>query len=345
MTAPVLTIDLAAIAANWTALDAMTAVETAAVVKADAYGCGAGPVARLLASRGVRRFFVALAEEGVALRAALGPGPQIAILSGHMAGDGDAIRDADLTPCLNSADQVLRHLMALPGHPFAIQLDSGMNRLGLEPADWAGLRQTAMPAPAFVMSHLACADDPAHPMNARQLQAFRAMTDGLDVPRSLAATGGLLLGPDYHFDFTRPGIGLHGAAPFHAGRPAVTLALPVIQWREVAMGETVGYSATWQAPRRSHIATVAAGYADGLHRVMGPKTALWAGDIPCPIVGRISMDLITVDVTDLAEIPDSLTILNTHQRADDLAANAGTIGYEILTSLGARYARRYEGLS
>ncbi len=345
MTAPVLTIDLSAIAANWRALDAMTGCETAAVVKADAYGCGAGPVARMLAIRGVRRFFVALAEEGVRLRMALGPGPQIAVLSGHMEGDADRLRDADLTPCLNSVDQVLRHLMALPGHGFAIQLDTGMNRLGLPAYDWSGLRQVAFPAPAFVMSHLACADDPAHPMNARQLRAFRDMTDGMAVPRSLAATGGLLLGPDYHFDFTRPGIGLHGADPYRAGRPAVTLALPVIQTREISAGDTVGYSATWTAPRLSRITTVAAGYADGLHRVMGPKTALYAGDTPCPIVGRVSMDLITVDVTDLPEVPPALEILNAHQRADDLAVNAGTIGYEILTSLGARYARNYTGVT
>lgn len=343
MTAPILTIDLAAIAANWRALDAMTACETASVVKADAYGSGAAPVARMLASRGVDRFFVALAEEGVALRATLGPGPQIAVLSGHMAGDTDRLRDAGLTPCLNSLDQVLRHLEALPGHPFAVQLDTGMNRLGLEPVEWAHLRQIALPRPAFVMSHLACADDPGHLMNARQLRAFRDMTDGMDVPRSLAATGGLLLGRDYHFDFTRPGIGLHGGDPYRDGLPAVTLALPVIQTRAVATGETVGYAASWTAQRPSLIATVAAGYADGLHRCMGPKTSLWADAMPCPIVGRVSMDLITVDVTDLPEVPPALTILNAQQRADDLAANAGTIGYEILAALGARYSRQYTG--
>ena len=343
MTSATLTIDLNAITANWAALDGMTGCETAAVVKADAYGCGAGPVARALAAKGVARFFVALAEEGVALRAALGPGPMIAVLSGHMAGDADRIRDAGLTPCLNSLDQVLRHLEALPAHPFALQLDTGMNRLGLEPEDWAGLRQIVMPEPAFVMSHLACADEPGHPMNARQLKTFREMTDGIDAPRSLAATGGILLGPDYHFDFTRPGIGLHGADPFRQGRPSVRLDLPVIQTRDVVPGETVGYSNTWEAARPSRIATVAAGYADGLHRAMSGKVSHWAGDTPCPIVGRISMDLITVDVTGLPDVPPALSILNGHQRADDLAALAGTIGYEVLTSLGARLSRRYVG--
>ena len=343
MTAPVLTVDLSAMAANWAALDAMTNCETAAVVKADAYGCGAGPVARALALKGARRFFVALAEEGVALRAALGEGPEINVLGGHMEGDGRRIASASLTPVLNSLDQVLRHLEALPDHPFAIQLATGMNRLGLEPADWAGLRQIEMPKPRFVMSHLACADDPGHVMNARQLKVFKEMTAGVDVPRSLSATGGILLGRDYHFDFTRPGIGLHGADPFTEGQAAVQLALPVIQVRDVAVGETVGYSNTWTAKRPSRIATVAAGYADGLHRAMGAKTLLFAGERACPVVGRISMDLITVDVTDLAEVPPALDILNRHQRADHLAANAGTIGYEILTSLGARYERRYEG--
>ncbi len=343
MTSPCLTLDLSKIAANWAALDALTACETAAVVKADAYGGGASTVARHLQGIGVTRFFVALATEGVALRQALGEGAEINILSGHMAGDASCLASARLTPVLNSLDQVLRHLEALPTAPFALQLDTGMNRLGLEPSDWAGLRQIKMGSPTFVMSHLACADDPSHAMNAKQLNTFKEMTDGLGLTRSLAATGGILLGPEYHFDFTRPGIGLYGCAPFSAGQVVHHLTLPIIQTRDVAVGETVGYSNTWTAERPSRIATVAAGYADGLHRAMGAKTQLWANEIPCPIVGRISMDLIGVDVTDLADVPDSLEILNQHQTADVLAANAGTIGYEILTSLGARYTRVYEG--
>ncbi|MGR3503717.1 alanine racemase [Pseudaestuariivita sp.] len=337
-------ISLDAIAANWQALDRLSGphVETGACVKADGYGLGAAAVATRLAQAGVRRFFVAVAEEGVALRKALGHGPEINVFSGHMDGDTEALRDAQLTPLLNSIDQMLRHVEALPGHAFGIQLDSGMNRLGMEPAEWAALREIAeAEKPTLVMSHLACADEPEHPMNAQQLQVFLEMTQGLGCPRSLAATGGTLLGPALHFDVTRPGIGLYGGLPFEAARPVVQLDLPVIQVRSVAPGETVGYGNTFTATRDTQVATVAAGYADGLIRAASGNCALWAHDVPCPIVGRISMDLITVDVTDVADMPTHLTILGAHQGVDTFATAAGTIGYEVLTSLGARYDRHY----
>jgi alanine racemase len=343
MTAATLTIDLDAIAANWRALDAKTACETAAVVKADGYGCGADRVARRLAREGARRFFVAVAEEGAALRQALGPGPEINVFSGHMPGDTDMIHDLALTPMINSLDQMLRHLEALPGHPFGIQLDTGMNRLGMEPAEWAALRDIAtQQGLTLVMSHLACADEPDHPMNAQQLRVFNEVTAGLDVPRSLAATGGILLGPEYHFDVTRPGVGLYGGLPFADAQPAVHVSVPVIQVRDVEPGETVGYGNTWQAQTPARIATIAAGYADGIIRAMGPKTSVWVGDTACPIVGRISMDLIGVDVTALDGDPDAVELLGHHNSVDMLADAAGTIGYEILTSLGARYRRRYQ---
>ena len=212
-----LTIDLDAIAANWRALDRLSAsgVQTAAVVKADAYGLGAARVVRALAQVGARRFFVALAEEGAAVRQALGPGPQINILSGHMAGDTEMLHDLDLTPMLNSLEQITRHLEALPGHPFGVQLDTGMNRLGVELAEWQAVAPILLEAdPVMLMSHLACADEPDHPMNLRQLEMFHEMTDGTGLPRSFAATGGILLGPQYHFDLTRAGIGLYGGRPF-----------------------------------------------------------------------------------------------------------------------------------
>ncbi|MFW5641299.1 MAG: alanine racemase [Roseicyclus sp.] len=339
-----LQIDLEAVAANWCALDAMTACETAAVVKADGYGLGAGRVARRLAREGARCFFVAVAEEGLALRSALGPGPEIRVFSGHMAGDTAALAEARLTPMLNSAEQFARHRESLPGAPYGIQLDSGMNRLGMEPAEWAALRAEAEAGPlSLVMSHLACADDPGHPTNAAQLKAFRGMTDGVAAPRSLAATGGILLGRDYHFDLTRPGIGLYGGLPFAAARPVVSLSLPVIQVRDVAPGETVGYGCSFTATRPMRLATVSAGYADGLIRAMSGKAVLWAGDTPCPLAGRVSMDLLTVDVTDVGEVPDALHILGAKQGVDALAEAAGTIGYEILTALGPRYRRQDAG--
>ena len=344
MATATLYIDLDAIAANWRSLDRLTGteVQTAAVVKADAYGLGAARVARALAKAGARRFFVASAEEGAVVRQTLGPGPQIAVLSGHMAGDTEMIHDLDLTPMLNSLDQITRHLEGLPNQTFGVQLDTGMNRLGVEMAEWRAVAPILIKAgPALLMSHLACADSLDDPMNAGQLAAFHAMTDGTDLPRSLAATGGILLGPDYHFDLTRPGVGLYGGLPYDAARAVVRLALPVIQTREVATGETVGYGGAWTATRPSVIATVAAGYADGLPRTLSNRARLWDGSTPCPLVGRVSMDLITVDVTDLSEVPRSLDILGLEQRVDDLADVAGTIGYEVLTSLGPRYQRRY----
>lgn len=339
-----LTIDLDAIAANWRALDRASAsgVQTAGVVKADAYGLGAARVARTLARAGARRFFVAAAEEGAAVRQALGPGPQICILSGHMAGDTEMIQDLDLTPMLNSLDQVTRHLEALPGHAFGVQLDTGMNRLGMEEAEWEAVAPFVLDAgPELLMSHLACADEPDHALNEAQLAQFHAMTDGTGVPRSLAATGGILLGPRYHFDLTRPGVGLYGGLPYEGAARVVSLSLPVIQTREVAPGEAVGYSCGFVAEVPSVIATVQAGYADGLMRSLSNRAVLWDGDTPCPLVGRVSMDLLTVDITHLAEMPRHLDILGPRQTVDDLAGQAGTIGYEILTHLGHRYGRRY----
>jgi alanine racemase len=339
-----LTIDLDAIAANWRALDKASAsgVQTAAVVKADAYGLGAKRVSQALARAGARRFFVAAAEEGEVVRQALGPGPQICVLSGHMAGDTDMIGDLDLTPMLNSLDQVTRHLESLPGHAFGVQLNTGMNRLGMDDLEWEAVAPYVLEAgPELLISHLACADEPDHPLNEAQLQRFHAMTDGTGVPRSFAATGGILLGPRYHFDLTRPGIGLYGGLPYEAALPVATLSLPLIQTREIAAGEPVGYGCSWVAERPSVIATLAAGYADGLMRSLSNTAVLWDAETPVPLVGRVSMDLITADITHLPEIPRYLDILGPHQSVDDLAASAKTIGYEILTHLGSRYSRRY----
>ncbi len=346
MPAPRLTIDLEAIATNWRALDRASAagVQTAAVVKADAYGLGAAQVARARAAAGARRFFVAYANEGATLRSALGPGPQICLLCGHMDGDGDVIAQADLTPMLNSVEQVTRHLEALPAHPFGVQLDTGMNRLGMDEAEWEAAAPYVLEAgPEMLISHLACGDDPDHPMNEVQLARFHAMTDGTGLPRSLSATAGILLGPRYHFDLTRPGIGLYGGAPYEAALPVVRLSLPVVQVRSVAPGETVGYAAAWQAEAPAMIATVLGGYADGILRSLSNRAVLFAGDVPCPVVGRVSMDALTVDVSHLPETPAWLDLLCAYQGIDDLAAGAGTIAYEILTRLSARLDRHYAG--
>ena len=339
-----LTIDLTALRANWRALDRKTNCDTGAVVKASGYGLGSDRVAQALAQEGARRFFVAIAEEGAELRRTLGPTPEIFVFGGHMAGDATLIGQARLTPVLNSLDQMLRHVESLPGHPFGIQLDTGMNRLGMEPGEWSALRDIALAQhPQLLMSHLACADEPDHAMNARQLNAFHEMTDGIDAPRSLSATGGVLLGPDYHFDLTRPGIGVYGGMPFAEAAPVVTLDIPVIQTRDVLPHETVGYGNTWTARAPTRVATISGGYADGILRAQGPKGWLWAGDTRCKILGRVSMDLIGVDVTDLTEVPESLQLLGPHQGVDVVAEAAGTIGYEVLTALGSRYSRHYIG--
>jgi alanine racemase len=310
-----LTVDLDAVAANWRALDALSGAgtETAAAVKADAYGLGVARVGPALRAAGARSFFVAIAEEGAELRTVLGPEPAIYVLSGLMHGDAGLCRAAGLVPCLNSPEQIEAHRRLLPGHPCALQIDTGMNRLGIEPGDLARL----VPAlgdlrPVLALSHLACADEPGHPMNAAQRDAFRDVCALLPpMRRSLAATGGILLGPDYHLDLTRPGVGLYGGLPFAAARPVVTLSLPVVQVRDLAAGETVGYGADWTAEAPARIATVAAGYGDGLKRALARGgVRLFAGGTPCPVVGRVSMDLITVDVTHLATVPDRLEILN-----------------------------------
>lgn len=345
MAQAILTIDLGAIARNWRALAKLSGrAEAGAVVKADSYGLGVPRVAPALAAAGARRFFVAEASEGVAVRKAIGDGPEIYVFAGHMAGDADMIAGAGLIPLLNSAEQVARHRSALPGQAFGIQFDTGMNRLGIEEADWRALSSDILAeGPRLLMSHLACADEPGHAMNETQLAAFRRMSDGLGLPRSLAATGGILLGPEYHFDITRPGIGLYGGAPFGQAEQVVRLSLPVIQIRNIPAGETVGYGNTWTAAAPSRIATLGAGYADGLIRAMAGKAQVWHGDILCPVVGRVSMDSMGVDVSHLPEAPETLDMICPAQGVDALAAMAGTIGYEILTSLGNRYRRDYIG--
>ncbi|WGH78390.1 alanine racemase [Jannaschia ovalis] len=337
-------IDLEAIAANWRALDGRSAAscETGACVKADAYGLGVAQVAPRLFKAGCRAFFVATAQEGLELRRVLGPEPRIYVFYGHMVGDTATIERADLVPMLCSIEQIARQLEALPKKPFGLQLDTGMNRLGLKMADWAAVAELALRArPVLIMSHLASADDPDSDQSAAQLKRFHEMTDGVSVPRSLAATGGTLLGSPYHFDMTRPGIGLYGGLPYAAAEPVVSLDLPVITCFDVPAGEPVGYNATWTAKSDTRIATVAGGYADGLHRALSPGVEVMAGPVPCPVVGRVSMDLLTVDIGHLDRDPETLRVLDPHRGVDHLAEAAGSIGYEMLTSLGARYRRSY----
>lgn len=337
-----LTVDLGAVVRNWRALDALSepACETAAVVKADGYGCGAGVVGQALARAGARTFFVAVPREGAVLRDAIGPGPAIYILGGYGRDEADLYRTHDLRAVLNSADQARWWFKDLIG-PAAIQIDTGMNRLGMEADEFAGLGALP-PSIDLLMSHMGNADDPPHPMNVAQLAEFRRMTDGLSVRKSLSATAGLLLGPDWQFDLTRMGIGLYGGWPYLDAERVVTVEAPIIQIRDVARGESVGYGSTWVAERPSRIATISAGYADGLIRALSSGASAHLNGQVVPFAGRVSMDLITLDVTDIDCAPGGrIELLGPNQSIDDLASAAGTIGHEILTSLGARYARRY----
>ncbi len=339
-----LTIDLDAIKSNWQTLNKMSAetVETAAVVKANAYGLGDKKIAAKLAAIGVRTFFVATAEEGQVIRQVLGEGPKIFVFSGHMAEKSSVLEQSNLIPLLNSPEQNVRHRETIPEHPFGLQLDTGMNRLGIERADFSEFIELySEKKPELIISHLACADDKDHEQNANQLKAFLDMTSGINCPLSLAATGGILLGQKYHFDLCRPGIGLYGGLPFKDANSVVKLSLPVIQTRTLSPEETVGYGATWIAHRPSLIATLSAGYADGLIRAMSGRAVVYAEGEPCPIAGRVSMDLLTVDVTHLTSVPEQMDILCDLQTIDQLSDEAGTIGYEILTSLGNRYQRYY----
>ncbi len=347
MTQPLLTIDLGAIVDNWRALDALSGgAETAAAVKADGYGCGAAEVVAALRSAGCRTFFVATVEEGVRLRVALADG-EVHILNGIAdRDDARACIDNALHPCLNHRGQI-ELWQAMAGGGCTLQIESGMARLGLPQAEVEALSPGL--EVRLVMSHLACADDgPSNPANRVQRAQFTegAMRLRSHFPAarlSLAATGGTLLGAEYHFDMVRCGIGIYGGMPFADAAPVVTLTAPILQLREIPAGQSVGYGWTWTAERPSRLATLPVGYADGVHRALSNRATFYIDGKPAPMAGRVSMDLVTLDVTDhpQVQVGDPVEILGPHQSVDDLARAAGTIGYEILTSLGHRYTRRY----
>lgn len=342
-----LTIDLDALSANYAALQTQAAgAEVAPVVKADGYGLGAAPVARRLARDGARGFFVARVSEGVALRAALGPGPDIHVLDGCPAGAAPMLKAAGLIPALNSCEQV-RDWRAASGGPAALMIDTGLNRLGVGEPELGALDPGDF---MLVMSHLACADTPAHPMNRRQRDRFVAAAAGFPAARrSLAASDGLFLGPDFAFDLVRTGICLYGGGPEGRPdpriRPVVVFDAPILQVREVTAGETVGYGAAFTASRPLRAAVVAAGYADGVLRAAAPKAYGSLAGRPCPLLGRLSMDLTVFDVSACPDARPGLMmeLIGPHAPVDTVAAAAGTIAYELLTRLGARAERRYLG--
>ena len=345
MTPPAtLTIDLDALARNYHALGRITGVAVHPVVKADSYGLGAVLCSTRLMAEGADTFFVARAAEGVVLRTALGPLPAIYVLDGCVAGTAATLREAALRPILNHPDQHAAWIEA-GGGPCGLQIDTGMNRLGFRPEDapepFEGL--------ALVMSHLACADDPAEPMNARQRDSFASISAGYpDALKSFANSGACFLGPDYAFDAVRPGICLYGGGPEGRSDPRIvavaTLSAEVLQVRDVPAGDSVGYSRGFVAASPRRIATCGAGYADGVLRSMNPNGAVWADGALRPIIGRVSMDVIAVDVTgaDVA-VGDRVELFGPNRLVDDAAKAAGTIAYELLTSITTRVERSVVG--
>ena len=362
----VLTIDLVAVKENWRRLAARAGhAECGAAVKGNAYGLGVKPVAQALWEAGCRTFFVARPKEGEELRAILGEAI-IYVLDGLFAGQAEFYAKLDLRPALISLEEARE--WAAFGRvygrklPCAIHADTGINRLGFAIPELEQVLADRFIMEglnvSLVMSHLACADTPEHPLNARQQAAFRAVRARFPgVGGSLANSSGIFLGDEFTHDLVRPGIALYGGNPTQkVANPMRAVAIlegAVLQLRDVGPGETVGYSGTWEARRPSRIAVLGAGYKDGVPRALssreenGPAQVFINGR-RCPIVGRISMDMMAVDVTELPAASVSrgtrAEILGRNILIDEAAAWAGTISYELLTRLGSRYARLYTGL-
>ena len=352
----VLTVDLGALRRNYRLIAERTgAAECAAVVKADAYGAGIEPVSRALAAAGCQTFFVASLDEALALRT-LQPAPVIYYLNGLMPGDTAVCRAHGIRPTLNDPAQIERWTADGIAHgealPTALHIDTGMARLGLTPRETAALVDAPDRLRGFditlLLSHMACADTPDHPMNVEQRDQFEAAAETLPAAaRSLAASSGALLGPAWHFDMVRAGVALYGVSP-HPGHlnpmeQVIQLQGKILQIRDVDTPQTVGYGAAHRFERPTKVATVAAGYADGYPRSLGDAGVAYFGKIAAPIVGRVSMDLITIDISKAldAKPGDMVDLIGPNNDLDSVAAAAGTIGYEILTRLGRRYHRRY----
>jgi alanine racemase len=357
-----LTIDLGQIARNWQALASLVApAQCGAVVKANAYGLGADRVIPALAKAGCQSFFIATPDEALEARRLL-PAATIYALDGLMPGAGDALAAATAVPVLSSLPEIREWATLASARgaklPAAIHIDSGLNRLGLSAKDVARIAANADDLKALdvrlVMSHLASADDPADPKNEHQRAQFETLRALLPhALASLAASDGLMLGKPYHYDLVRPGYAIYGGQAFKGGatpvKPAVKAAARILHVRDIAAGETVGYSGRWRAQRKSKIAVIAAGYADGYHRAASSTWEQLGGVVRINgefalIAGRVSMDLITADVTDF-KVPvargDLAEIIGPGLTIEEAGQRAGTIGYEVLTSLSRRFHRVY----
>ena len=359
----VLRINLEALRANWATINRNSgAAECAGVIKADAYGLGLEEIATALRDEGCKTFFVATLAEARRLRA-IDPSIVIYVLDGLLKGAAAHYAGFDLRPCLGSIDEVVEWSAFCVGKDqrlrAALHVDTGINRLGL-PADEVDQLAASPDVLAkfrvsLIMSHLACADEPAHPMNRRQQKAFEVLRAKLPAaPASLANSAGTFLGPDFQYDLVRPGIALFGGRAFvgeaNPMQWVVELKARILQVRDVAEGESVGYGASYTCDRPTRVATIACGYADGFLRAISrvDRSAGAVGFIgphAVPVIGRVSMDLITLDVTNvppaLAKRGEWVEVLGSRTTIDDLTDRAGTIGYELLTRLGRRVHRIY----
>ncbi len=355
-----LTIDLTALTANYRHLSTLAGKAlTGAVVKADAYGLGAIQVSAALYSAGCRHFFVAQAREAFELRPHLPGDAALYVLNGLPEGCETTCAEQSIIPVLNSPQQIARWRDVAKTHgvrlPAVVQFDTGMARLGLSPEETHALAASPDALSSldvrFIMSHLACADTPDNPANVNQLTHMREVSVLFPgVPVSFANSGGLFIGDEFLQYLTRPGVALYGGAPNdvvpNPMQSVISLHVAVIQTRAVPAGTQIGYGGTYVAERDMRLATIAAGYADGLPRRLSPGGAAWFGDIRLPIVGRISMDSLMLDISALPhDLPTGtfVELIGPHQSIDAIAADAGTISYEILTTLGRRFYREYLG--
>lgn len=348
-TQPRATIELSNIAANWKALCALPgAKEVGAVVKANGYGLGAEPVCRALADAGCQTFFTATMAEGVEVRAIVGETPDIIVFHGVTDGEVDIAKANRLRPVLNTLHQLRTwrmHELDDIG-PAILHFDTGMNRLGMRPEDVPAITEMLGARPVgIVMSHLACADEADNPLNMTQKERFLDLAANWpDARKSLGNSAAMALGEAYMFDLTRPGIALYGGgvAVSETIKPVLTLEAPILSVFMAPKGASTGYGATRRFGRIRRLATVALGYADGFPRAASNNGFAYIGGQRCKIVGRVSMDLLTLDVTDLTCMiaPGMMAeLIGTHAALEVQAEEAGTLGYELLTGLGPRIER------
>lgn len=349
---PRATIHLGNIAYNWGMFaDRAKPGVSGAVVKANAYGHGAADVSRALHQAGCRHFFVAYAEEGAVVRDAIGADAEIYVFQGGVAGTAENMSASDLTPVLNSFDDITSWKAIGANRDFALHIDTGMNRLGLSADQLSDVRDAlAGLRPKLIISHLASADTPNSRQNRSQLEAFRAASDLFPgVATSLQNSAGHWLDGSFKSDLSRPGIGLYGGGNSPARpaglKPGLTLEAHILQVFEVSAGETVGYGATATLERDSVLATIGLGYEDGIPRAASNSGFAYLGDERCAFIGRVSMDLITLDVTaaaPLAKVGGLVEVIGARADLEEQAAAARTLGYELITGLGARVQCIYE---